>query len=125
VCRFSLPFALGVVKFNFRRTARKIDFWAVILNNLSNMLSTEEPATTVCGKIQALTVLSFNSIIPDLLCFSYLEAAGLVIFAAASIVFSFIDFNHLTDPTNNPSIYSTVNDRLYGIRNIFIRVINP
>lgn len=70
-------------------------------------------------KAWQLTKLTCASIIPDLLCFTMWEAIGLAIFAASSIVFSFIDFNYLTDPANNPSIYSTVNDRLAGTeRNI-------
>jgi NadR type nicotinamide-nucleotide adenylyltransferase len=66
-------------------------------------------------KAWQLTKLTSASIIPDLLCFTMWEAIGLAIFAASSIVFSFIDFNYLTDPANNPSIYSTVNDRLAGL----------
>eukprot|EP01031_Cornospumella_fuschlensis_P040175 gene40175-48956_t len=67
------------------------------------------------SKIYKLAKLTATSIAPDLLCFTPLEATGLIIFAASSIVFSFIDFNHLTDPENNPSIYNTVNDREAGI----------
>ncbi len=68
----------------------------------------------VLQKAWKLTLLTANSILPDLMCFTVLEAIGLIIFAASSIVFSFIDFNYLTDPENNPSIYNTVNDRLAG-----------
>jgi nicotinamide mononucleotide transporter len=55
------------------------------------------------------------SIYPDLKCFTYAELVGLFIFASASVVFSFISFDHLYDPVAYPSIYNVVNDRLYGI----------
>lgn len=74
----------------------------------------QEATSAALKKAYQLTKLTIMSIIPDLLCFTPLEATGLLIFAASSVVFSFIDFNHLTDPANNPSIYNTVNDRLAG-----------
>jgi hypothetical protein len=58
--------------------------------------------------------LCMRSIYPDLKCFSILELILLAIFAAASIVFSFISFDHLYDPVMYPSIYNVVNDRLMG-----------
>lgn len=66
-------------------------------------------------KALRITALTFSSIIPDLRCFTYLEAFALVVFAGAAIVFSFIDFNHFTQPDYYPSLYKEVNDRNAGM----------
>lgn len=101
--------------FSFRRVAKTV----FLCHNCSPSISTaaaimQEATSAALKKTYQLTKLTVMSIIPDLLCFTPLEATGLLIFAASSVVFSFIDFNHLTDPANNPSIYNTVNDRLAG-----------
>ncbi len=68
----------------------------------------------VWKKTKTLTKFVWKSIIPDLLAFTKLEFIALAIFAATSVVFSFISFNHLYDPVIYPSIYNVVNDRLAG-----------
>lgn len=70
---------------------------------------------TTLETTKSLILLVVKSIIPDLCSFNIYELCALMVFAGASIVFSFIDFNYLTDPENNPSIYTVVNDRLYGV----------
>ena len=65
-------------------------------------------------KTKTLTKFVVKSIIPDLLAFTKWEFVALTIFAATSVVFSFISFNHLYDPVVYPSIYNVVNDRLAG-----------
>ena len=70
-----------------------------------------------------LTKWVFRSIVPDLLCFTAWELTGLVIFAATSVVFSFISFNHIYDPVAYPSIYNVVNDRLFG-ETLFFRTLS-
>lgn len=95
--------------------------WSPILPVEHSRMESLTPSTwqarcnEIASKTLAITYLTVSSVIPDLLCFTILEYIGLVIFAASSVVFSFIDFNHLTDPANNPSLYNVVNDREAGV----------